>query len=95
MGVSGFQFFGIYYLEGVLHITAQEELARAIAISGLLNLAISMLFALLTGFLSDKLGRRNIIVSVVIAAAVGLFFPFATTFVIFLAFSSLYGAAKA
>lgn len=95
MGVSGFQFFGIYYLEGVLHITAQEELARAIAISGLLNLTISMLFALLAGFLSDKLGRRNIIiVSVVIAAAVGLFFPFATTFVIFLAFSSLYGAAN-
>jgi MFS family permease len=60
----------------VLHITAQEELARAIAISGLLNLTISMLFALLAGFLSDKLGRRNIIiVSVVIAAAVGLFFP--------------------
>jgi MFS family permease len=60
----------------VLHIIAQEELARAIAISGLLNLTISMLFALLAGFLSDKLGRRNIIiVSVVIAAAVGLFFP--------------------
>jgi MFS family permease len=95
IGVSGFQFFGIYYLEGVLHIIAQEELARAIAISGLLNLTISMLFALLAGFLSDKLGRRNIIiVSVVIAAAVGLFFPFATTFVIFLAFSSLYGAAN-
>jgi MFS family permease len=95
MGVSGFQFFGIYYLEGVLHITAQEELARAIEIAGLLNLVIGMLFALLAGFLSDKLGRRNIIiVSVVIAAVVGLFFPFATTFVIFLAFSSLYGAAN-
>ncbi|MFL5702695.1 MAG: MFS transporter [Ktedonobacteraceae bacterium] len=95
MGVSGFQFFGIYYLEGVLHITAQEELARAIEISGLLTLLISMLFALLAGFLSDKLGRRNIIiVSVVIAAVAGLFFPFATTFVIFLAFSSLYGAAN-
>ncbi|MFL5666887.1 MAG: MFS transporter [Ktedonobacteraceae bacterium] len=95
MGVSGFQFFGIYYLEGVLHITAQEELARAIEISGLLTLLISMLFALLAGFLSDKLGRRNIIiVSVVIAAVVGLFFPFATTFVIFLVFSSLYGAAN-
>jgi len=95
MGVSGFQFFGVYYLESVLHITRQEALARAVQISGLLSLVMSMIFALLAGFLSDKLGRRNIIiVSALIAAAVGIFFPFAKTFVIFLAFSSLYAASN-
>src|SRR5712691_10124011 len=42
MGVSGFQFFGIYYLEGILHITNQDDLARAIQISGLIGLLVSM-----------------------------------------------------
>ncbi len=95
MGVSGFQFFGIYYLESILHITNPDDLARAAQISGLINLVIGMTFALLAGFLSDKFGRRNIIIiSVLIASVVGLFFPFARTFAIFLAFSSIYGAAS-
>jgi MFS family permease len=95
MGVSGFQFFGIYYLESILHITNPDALARAVQIFGLINLVIGMSFALLAGFLSDKFGRRNIIiVSVLIAGIVGLFFPFARTFAIFLAFSSIYGAAS-
>ncbi|MDQ2716659.1 MAG: MFS transporter, partial [Chloroflexota bacterium] len=95
MGVSGFQFFGVYYIEGVLHITKPEDLATAIQISGLINLVIAVIFALLAGYLSDKFGRRNIIIiSVVIATIVGLLFPFARTFVVFLAFSSFYGAAN-
>jgi MFS family permease len=95
MGVSGFQFFGIYYMESILHITGQDALARAIQISGLINLVISVIFSLLAGALSDKFGRRNIIIiSVLIASVVGIFFPFAQTFVIFLAFSSVYGAAN-
>ena len=95
MGVSGFQFFGIYYLESILHITSPDALARAVQIFGLINLVIGMTFALLAGLLSDKFGRRNIIiVSVLIAGIVGLFFPFARTFAIFLAFSSIYGAAS-
>lgn len=95
MGVSGFQFFGVYYIESILHITNQDEVARTIQISGLLSLVVSMIFALLAGFLSDKLGRRNIIIiSVLIASVVGLFFPFARTFTIFLLFSSLYAASN-
>jgi MFS family permease len=95
MGVSGFQFFGIYYLESILHITNADALARAVQISGLLNLLVGVIFSLLAGILSDTLGRRNIIIlSVVIAGIVGIFFPFARTFAIFLAFSSLYGAAN-
>lgn len=95
MGVSGFQFFGVYYLEGILHITNAGDLARAVQITGLLNLLVSVVFALVAGILSDKLGRRNIIiVSALVASVIGLFFPFARTFVIFLAFSAFYGAAN-
>lgn len=95
MGVSGFQFFGVYYIESILHITAPDAVAQAIQISGLLNLVIGVVFSLLAGSLSDKFGRRNIIIlSVIIASAVGLLFPFARTFAMFLGFSSLYGAAN-
>lgn len=95
MGVSGFQFFGVYYLEGILHITNPDALARAVQITGLLNLVVSVVFALVAGMLSDKLGRRNIIiVSVLVASAIGIFFPFARSLTIFLAFSAFYGAAN-
>ncbi len=95
MGVSGFQFFGVYYLEAIIHITATDALATAIQISGLIGLVISVIFALGAGSLSDKFGRRNIIIiSVVIASVVGLFFPFATTFLVFIIFSSFYNASN-
>jgi MFS family permease len=95
MGVSGFQFFGIYYIEGILHITGTDAVARAVEIAGLLNLVISIVFAIGAGLLSDKLGRRNIIIlSAIVAALVGLFFPFAQTFLIFLLFSAFYAASN-
>ena len=57
---------------------AAQMLARPSRSSGLINLVIAMTFALAAGILSDKFGRRNIIiVSVLIAGIVGLFFPFA------------------
>ncbi|HVB75763.1 MAG TPA: Gfo/Idh/MocA family oxidoreductase [Ktedonobacteraceae bacterium] len=59
MGVSGFQFFGVYYIEGILHITRPADVDRAIQIAGLLNLLIGMLFAVAAGLLSDKLGRAR------------------------------------
>ncbi len=95
MGVSGFQFFGVYYIEGILHITRPNDVDRAIQIAGLLNLVIGMVFAVAAGLLSDRLGRRNIIVfSVLIASVVGLLFPFARTFAIFLFFSAFYAASN-
>ena len=75
MGVSGFQFFGVYYIEGILHITRPDDVDRAVQISGLLSLLLGMIFAIGAGLLSDKLGRRNIITfSVLIASVVGLLF---------------------
>lgn len=95
MGVSGFQFFGVYYIEGILHITRPDDVDRAVQISGLLSLLLGMIFAVGAGLLSDKLGRRNIIIfSVLIASVVGLLFPFARTFVIFLFFSAFYAASN-
>jgi MFS family permease len=95
MGVSGFQFFGVYYIEGILHITRPDDVDRAVQISGLLSLLLGMIFAIGAGLLSDKLGRRNIIIfSVLIASVVGLLFPFARTFAIFLFFSAFYAASN-
>src|ERR1051326_8637550 len=95
MGVSGFQFFGVYYIEGILHITRPDDVDRAVQISGLLSLLLGMIFAVGAGLLSDKLGRRNIIIcSVLIASVVGLLFPFARTFAIFLFFSAFYAASN-
>jgi MFS family permease len=95
MGVSGFQFFGIYYIESILHITDPSAVAQAAQISGLISLTLAMVLALVAGLLSDKLGRRNIIIiSVLMAAVVGIFFPFAKTFAIFLVFSALYAASN-
>jgi MFS family permease len=95
MGASGFQFFGVYYIESILHITKQDAVAHALEIAGLINLVISMIFAVVAGILSDKLSRRNIIIfSALIAALVGLFFPFARTFLIFLLFSAFYAASN-
>jgi MFS family permease len=95
MGVSGFQFFGVYYIEGILRITRPDDVDRAVQISGLLSLLLGMIFAVGAGLLSDKLGRRNIIIfSVLIASIVGLLFPFARTFAIFLFFSSFYAASN-
>lgn len=95
MGVSGFQFFGVYYIEGILHITRPDDVDRAVQISGLLSLLLGMIFAIGAGLLSDKLGRRNIIIfSVLIASVVGLLFPFARTFAVFLFFSAFYAASN-
>lgn len=95
MGASAFQFFAVYYIEGILHITKQADVDRAIQIAGVLNLTISMVFALVAGILSDRLGRRNIIIiSSLVAAIVGLFFPFARTFAIFLFFSAFYAGSN-
>lgn len=95
MGSSGFQFFGTYYIESILHITGEDAVARAVEIAGLLNLGLGMIFAVVAGLLSDKLGRRNIIiVSVLIASGIGLFFPFARTFGVFLFFSAFYAASN-
>ena len=95
MGVSGFQFFGVYYLEGILHITNASTLDHAVQITGLITLLVSVIFALAAGMLSDKIGRRNIIIaSALVASMIGLFFPFARTFAIFLVFSAFYGASN-
>jgi MFS family permease len=95
MGASGFQFFGIYYIESILHITNQNAVAHAIEIAGLLNLTVSMIFAVIAGILSDRMGRRNIIIlSALIAALIGLCFPFAHSFVVFLLFSAFYAASN-
>jgi MFS family permease len=95
IGVSGFQFFGVYYIETILHITNQNILASTVVIVGLISLLVSMVFSIGAGILSDKVGRRNIIIaSALLAAVVGLIFPIARTLSIFLIFAALYSASS-
>lgn len=94
IGLTAFQAFGTYYMEVVLHITNQNTLARTVAIVGVVSLAVSMLFAVGAGLLSDRLGRRNIIIaSALVSSVIGLFFPLAQTFVVFLLFAAFYAAS--
>lgn len=95
VGIAGFQFFGTYYIETILHITNQSVLARTVDIVGVVSLIVSMIFAIGAGVLSDKIGRRNIIAaSTLLAALVGLIFPVAQTLSIFIVFGALYSASS-
>lgn len=94
IGLIAFQSFGTYYIEVVLHISNQATLARTVAIVGIVSLAVSMVFAVGAGVLSDRVGRRNIIViSALTSSLIGLFFPLARTFTVFLIFAALYAAS--
>src|SRR5258708_23590010 len=82
-------------METILHITNQNILASTVVIVGLTSLLVSMVFSIGAGILSDKMGRRNIIIaSALLAAVVGLIFPIARTLSIFLVFAALYSASS-
>lgn len=94
VGLTAFQSFGTYYIEIILHTTNQEMLARTVATVGIISLVVSMMFAVGAGILSDRLGRRNIIIiSALMSSLIGLFFPLARTFLVFLAFAAFYAAS--
>jgi MFS family permease len=103
MGLSNFQGFSQYYLQTDLHQT-QNQALQSQAIFGGVGVLVSMVFAVAAGIISDRIGRRNIIIFAVIMATVmsiffpfvpqlGAFFPALTGFGIFLIVASLYSAA--
>jgi MFS family permease len=74
MGMLGIQYFGIYYFEGVLHL---PDPVRAMSLTGMINLAFTMVAALLAIRISKFFGRRNLLILVISAAAlINLAFPF-------------------
>jgi MFS family permease len=103
MGLSNFQGFSQYYLQTVLHQT-QDQALRSQSVFGLVGILVSMVFAVTAGILSDRIGRRAIIiVAALLATAMSLLFPLVpqlgalfpalTGFGIFLIVASLYSAA--
>lgn len=91
LGSSGLMFFEAYYFESVLKIA---DPYGAIAIAGLMILSTAMISSVVFGFLSDRMGRRNLIIGAAVVAGVAtLFVPFATSFYSFLLVASFLGAA--
>lgn len=91
MGSSGLMFFEVYYFETILGIPNPYF---AVAIAGLVILFVAMLSSVLFGFLSDRVGRRNLIIgAALVAGAVTLVVPFLTDFGAFLVVASLLGGS--
>ena len=87
----------------MLHESPTQALASQ-GIFGLVSLAVIAVFVVLAGYLSDKVGRRNMIIGAVMASAIiTLLFPFVpqlgallpalTGFGVFLLLASFYSAA--
>lgn len=88
LGSTNLMFFGLYYFESVLKV---ENPSEAMAITGVTILLISAISAVVLGSLSDRIGRRKMIIAAaVFAAALNVLFPFVTTFAVLLAVASAY-----
>lgn len=103
MALSSFQGYGIFYIEAVLHQNVNAATASA-AIFGGVSLLISMVFAVAAGIISDRIGRRNLIIGAVIMGAIvsilftlvpqlGMLIPVLGGFGVFLVVGSLYSAS--
>jgi len=89
MGSAGLTFFEAYYFESILKIS---DPYYAVAITGLVILVVAMFSSVVFGNLSDRIGRRNLIIGAALVAGTATFFiPFLTNFYVFLVFASLVG----
>jgi MFS family permease len=103
MGLSNFQGYSQLYLQTDLHQT-QNQALQSVSIFGGVGVLVSMVFAVTAGIISDRIGRRNIIIfAVIMATVMSAFFPFVpqlgtfvpalTGFGVFLIVASLYSAS--
>lgn len=92
MGLASFQFFGLYYFQTVLR---HPSPVRALQVTGLVNLAVSMVAAVAAGFASDRVGRRDMIVAAaVLSGVICLLMPFPGSFVVFLLLAAAYAVGS-
>jgi MFS family permease len=85
MGSNGLTFYEVYYFEAILKITEPGAAYYAVAITGLVVLMVAMVSALVFGNLSDRIGRRNLIIgAALVAGTATVFIPFLTNFYVFL-----------
>jgi MFS family permease len=88
-GSAGLTYFEYYYFETILKISNP---AFAVAITGLVVLVVAMFSSIVFGYLSDRVGRRNLIIgAAVVAGTATIFIPFLVNFYVFLAVASLVG----
>jgi MFS family permease len=91
VGSSSIQFFGVYYLETVLH---QSKPAEALATSGIIGLAVSTASNLVWFRFSNRFNRwKVVIVATVSAGCLNLIFPFVGQYPSFVLLSSVFGAS--
>lgn len=90
MGSTGLMYFEVYYFETILKILNP---GYAVGIAGIVILGVSVVAAVLFGFVSDRIGRRNMIIGAgLVAGAATFFVPFLTNFNIFLVLACFIGA---
>jgi MFS family permease len=88
-GSAGLTFFEFYYFESILKVSNPSF---AVAIAGLVVLVVAMVSSVLFGFLSDRVGRRNMIIgAALVAGTATIFIPFLTNFGVFLVVASFVG----
>lgn len=89
MGSSGLMYFEVFYFRTILKIANP---GYAVGIAGVVILLVSVISAVLFGFVSDRVGRRNLIIGAGLVAGVATFFiPFLASFNIFLAVACFVG----
>jgi MFS family permease len=90
VGSSGLMYFELYYFKYVLGL---KNPAYGVAITGLIVLLVAMVAAVELGKLSDKIGRKKILIYTAIAGGISMLaLPFLKTFYTFLVAAAAVGA---
>jgi MFS family permease len=103
MGLSNFQGFSLIYLEKTFGYNSDQALQAQAIFSGI-GILIAMIMAVGGGILSDRIGRRNLIIGAVVAAfilsllfplapQIGMLFPVLSGFGAFVVIASLYSGS--
>jgi MFS family permease len=89
-GCSGLMYFELYFFKYVLKLSNP---AFGVAICGLVVLFVGMIATLSLGYLSDKVGRKSILILSAIVGGIAMpFLPFTKSFEIFLLVAAVVGA---
>ncbi len=92
MGVTSFSFFGIYYFQTVLQL---DDPVIGMRTAGMVGIVVNLVAAVIAGIVSDKIGRKYLIIGAgILCGGLSFFFPFLRNFAVFIAISAVYGAGN-